>query len=236
MDLSFGIAGLDFLKDINLSGVFTTVTNVITFIVLALIAAGIVAFIFFRKKEGKLYFIKIHYFEDVNGRPIPIKDYDATELTIPNTSIQVFYIKEVDAYFPRGKRAMGKNSYWYMKLANGEIVNFDLPSMNKELTQANLYYDHTDTRYAHENLKQIIKREYRDKSVKWWKEYKEVISLVIIVFVMTLSFIFIISRIGGLIDKMAPLIEMQKGITEELKEITKYIAESRANSGIIIKS
>jgi len=235
MDLSFGIEGLGFLNNINLSGIFTTITNIITFFVLALIVALIVGVIFFRKKDAKLYFIKIHYFEDVNGRPIPIKDYDAAELTVPNTSIKVFHIKEVDAYFPRGTKAMGKNSYWYMKLANGEIVNFDLPSINKELTRANLYYDHTDTRYAHENLKQIIKREYRDKSVKWWKEYKEVISLVIIIFVMTLSFIFIIARTGSVIDKLAPLIEMQKGITADLKEITKYIAESRANSGIIIK-
>jgi hypothetical protein len=235
MDLSFGIQGLEFLNNINVSGIFSTIGQIITFIVIAFIIAAIVGFYFFRKKQTKLYNIQIHFFKEINGQPIPSNDYTAAELIVPNTSIRVFHIKENDTYLPRGTKAMGKNSYWYMLLNNGEIINFTLKNINKELAEANAYYDHTDTRYAHENLKQIIKREYRDKSTKWWKEYKEVISLVIIIFVMTLSFIFIISRVGTIIDKLAPLIAAQTETTAQLKEVLKYIMDIKAGSGVIIK-
>lgn len=235
MDLSFGIKGLEFLNNVNVGGIFSTIGQIITFIVIALIIAVVVGLYLFRKKQTKLYNIQIHFFKEINGQAIPTNDYTAAELIVPNTSIRVFHIKENDTYLPRGTRAMGKNSYWYMLLNNGEIINFTLKNINKELTEANLYYDHTDTRYAHENLKQIIKREYRDKSVKWWKEYKEVISLVIIIFVMTLSFIFIISRLSSVVDKIGVLLQTAKDVMDMNKEVLKYIAEIKAGSGVIIK-
>jgi hypothetical protein len=235
MDLSFGVKGLEFFNNVNVSGIFSTIGQIITFVVIALFVAVAIGLYLFKKKQTKLYNIEIHFFKEINGQPVPTNDYNAAELIVPNTSIRIFHIKENDTYLPRGTKAMGKNSYWYMLLNNGEIINFTLKNINKELAEANVYYDHTDTRYAHENLKQIIKREYRDKSVKWWKEYKEVISLVIIIFVMTLSFIFIISRVGTIIDKLAPLIEAQKETTAQLNIALKYIADIKAGSGVIIK-
>jgi len=70
---------------------------------------------------------------------------------------------------------------------------------------ANLDYDHTDMRYAYTNLREIIKRNYRDSSKVWWREYKDVIATTILIFVLTISFFFLISKIGSLLDKIGVL-------------------------------
>ena len=90
---------------------------------------------------------------------------------------------------------------------NREIVNFSMKNINKEMKEANLNFDHTDQRYALTNLKELIKRNYKDKATPWWREYKEVISLVILIFVLSLSFFFLLSKIGSLIDKVGALID-----------------------------
>ena len=157
---------------------------------------------------------------------IPLGDDVACELIIPGTNINVFYIKEKDMYLPRPIKRMGKDAYWFAIRNNRELVNFKIKNINKEMTEANLEYDHTDMRYALTNLKELIKRSYRDKSQVWWKEYKEVISLVILIFVLTLSFIFIISKVGGLIDKVGGLIENADRLIQ--------VAETKGRSGVIM--
>ena len=195
---------------------------------LFILVGGIFYYIYYLKKKKKNYNKKIFWFEEVNGAPIPVGDDNACELTIPGSNIQVFYIKEKDMYLPRPVKRMGKDAYWFMIRNNREIVNFSLKNMNEEMKEANLDFDHTDQRYALTNLKELIKRNYRDKSQPWWREYKEVISLVILIFVLTLSFIFIISKVGGLIDKVGVLID-------HADQLIKVAETKAASSGVVTK-
>lgn len=197
-------------------------------IILGLFAlvGGIFYYIYYLKKKKKKYDKKIFWFEEVNGQPIPVGDDNAAELTVPNTNIQVFYIKDKDMYLPRPVKRMGKDAYWFMIKNNRELVNFSLKNINEEMKEANLDYDHTDMRYALTNLKELIKRNYRDKSQPWWREYKEIISLVLLIFVLTLSFIFIIGKIGSLADKLGVLIDHADQLLK--------VAETKAStSGVI---
>lgn len=109
-------------------------------------------------------------------------------------------------YFPRGTKRMGKRSFWYFIKNNKELVNFTMKNLNEEMTEGKLEYDHTDMRYAETNLKELIKRNFRDKSMPWWKEYKEVISTVIIIFVVTFSFFFIMWRLGDILGEVSRLL------------------------------
>ncbi len=195
---------------------------------LFILVGGIFYYIYYLKKKKKNYNKKIFWFEEVNGIPIPVGEDNACELTIPNSNIQVFYIKTKDMYLPRPTKRMGKDAYWFMIKNNREIVNFALKNMNEEMKEANLDYDHTDMRYALTNLKELIKRNYRDKSQPWWREYKEVISLVILIFVLTLSFIFIIYKVGGLIDKVGNLID-------HADQLIKVAETKAASSGVVTK-
>jgi len=224
----FGIPGTeDIFGDFDISSALGTAGKWILLIFLFILVGGIFYFVFYLKKKKKRYNKKIFWFEEVHDNMIPIGEDLACELIIPGTNINVFYIKKKDMYLPRPVKRMGKDAYWFAIRNNREIVNFAMKNINKEMTEANLEYDHTDMRYALTNLKELIKRNYRDKSQPWWREFKDVIGLIVLIFVLTLSFIFIISRVGILIDQVGVLIEHADQLIQ--------LAETKAGSGVIIK-
>jgi len=210
------IQGLSFLENLNFSKFYTGVGNLVLIIIIAALMGGIFFIVTWWAKNKNLYKEKIYFFEEVNGELIPTEDCMAAELIIPHTDIKIFYIKSKDLYMPRGTRKMGKSAYWYAIRNNREIVNFTIKNINKDLLEAGLDYDHTDMRYAFDNLKEIIKRNYKDKNIKWWQEYKELISIVIFVFVFTLAFYFLITKMGGLVDDIGSIAE----------EVGKYIGQA----------
>ncbi len=223
-----------FFSDFDAGGIGASLGLVLTFIILFVFIAGIIGFFLYKNKEKKLYKEKLHFFEEVRGQFVPVEDLVAAELIVPNTDVRVFYVKSKDLYLPRGTRKMGKNSYWYAIRDNKEIINFIMTNLNKEMKEAKLDYDHTDMRYAHLNLREIIKRSYRDKSTKWWKEYKDVIATIIFIFVMSLSFFFLFSQVGKLIGQITPLLDKS---TEILGQLAKFDSScsglKEASSGII---
>lgn len=201
------IPGLGFLSEVDVGGALGKIGSFLLLLLLFVIVIVIFVVAHYVRKNKQIYNKRIFWFEEVNGEMIPTEDDRACEMTIPNTTVRVFYIKSKDMYLPRGTIRMGKDSYWYCVKNNREIVNFRMKNINKDDGEAGLQFDHTDMRYASYNLKDLIKRNYRDKATKWWKEYKEVISLVILVFVMTISFIFITWYIGKTMDKLGVLID-----------------------------
>lgn len=219
-----GVSGLG--VNLNPSSFLSGLGQFLVLVLLFVLVGGVFYYTYYLKKKKKQYNKKIFWFEEVNGSVVPVGDDNATELTIPGTNIQVFYIKAKDMYLPRPVKRMGKDAYWMMIKNNREIVNFAMKNINEEMKQANLDYDHTDMRYALTNLKELIKRNYRDKSQPWWREYKDVISLVVLIFVMSLSFIFIISKIGKLADQLGTLIDTANQLIQ--------VAQTKAaSSGVI---
>lgn len=219
-----GVSGLG--VNLNPSSFLSGLGQFLVLVLLFVIVGGIFYYTFYLKKKKKANNKKIFWFEEVNGSVVPIGDDNAAELTIPGTNIQVFYIKAKEMYLPRPVKRMGKDAYWMMIKNNREIVNFAMRNINEDMKEANLDYDHTDMRYALTNLKELIKRNYRDKSQPWWREYKDVISLVILIFVLTLSFIFIISKIGKLIDQVGQLIDHADALIK--------VAETKATSSGVV--
>jgi len=221
----FGIPGTEAI-DINFGRILGGIGQVVVIIIVFLVMAGVIYLLFTlksRKKANK----KIFWFEEIHGNMVPIDEDVAKELTIPGSQIKVFYIKKKDMYLPRPVKKMGKDAYWFCIRSNREIVNFAMKNLNKEMKLANLDFDHTDMRYALVNLKELIKRSYRDKSTPWWREYKEVISIVILIFVLSLAFFFIISKTGALIDKAGILIDHADQLIKS--------AEALRGSGVIQK-
>ena len=212
---------------INLGNILSGVGKFLVIIFLFALVGGMFYYVYYLKNKKKKYNKKIFWFEEVHGHMVPIGQDKACELIIPGTNINVFYIKEKDMYLPRPVKRMGKDNYWFAIRNNREIVNFTMTNINKGMVEANLEYDHTDMRYALTNLKELIKRNYRDKSQPWWREYKEVISLVILIFVLTLSFIFIISKVGSLLDKAGVLIE-------HADQVIQVANTKTASSGVIV--
>ena len=211
--------------DINFGSIFQGVIGFVALMFVFVLIGGMLFYFLHQRKNKKLYSKNIHWFEEVNGRFVPLDDDVAAELTIPHTNIQVFYIKKKDLYLPRLTRRMGKNAYWVGIKNNKEVINFTLKNLNEDMTEANLDYDHTDMRYALTNLLDLIKRNYKDKSQPWWREYKEVISLVILIFALSVSFFVLLWRTGQLIDQVGLLIDHADRVVQ-----TAY---AKSGSGVI---
>jgi hypothetical protein len=210
MPFGINIPGLDFIEKIDFTKILSSVGNFILILIAVLLIGGIVIFYLYRRGEAKKYNKTLHFFEEVNGEIVPVEDLKGAEITIPNTNITVFYVKTKDMYLPRATIRMGKNRFWYCVRNNREIINFRMRNINKETAEAGLDYDHTDMRYAQNNLREIIKRNFRDKSIKWWLAYKDTIAIVVFIFVMGLAFWFLLSKIASLVGIVGELIDKVK--------------------------
>ena len=228
-DFVGNIPGMDVFQGIQSVSYLANLAKILLSIFIFLIIGSIVFFILWRIQNKKLYNKKIFWFEEVNGMIVPVDEDLARELTIPNTNITTFYIKKKDLYLPRPVKRMGKDSYWFLIKNNREIINFSMKNINKNITkgmpEADLDYDHTDMRYAYINLREIIKRNYRDGSKKWWVEYKDVIATILLIFMLTISFYFLITKMGDLIDKIGALINSADQLVKA--------AEATRGSGVI---
>jgi hypothetical protein len=229
------IKGMEWVSSVDFSGIFTGLGQIATFLILFALC-GIVLYVFyFRKKSAQQYNITLHFFREVNGQPVPAYDWKATELTVPQTNIHVFYVKEKDMYLPRGTKPTGKDHYWYHIRPNGELINYVQGSIDSEIKASKLDYDHTDMRYAYANLMEIIKRNYRDKSVKWWVQYQQLISVIIYVLVFTLAFYFLITKIGGIVDSVKQVADSLKNTIDLENKILENLNQIKSTSGVVVK-
>ena len=206
--------------------------GVVLLIAFVIIFAGIVSFYYYSKKAKKLQFrYKIHIFKDLAGEIQPIDDDLAKEVFVPDTNVGLYYLLKKKIYIARPTRAMGKDAFWYKILANGEWVNFDLKSEKGKSTLSKAEYDHRDTRYAYINLKEIIKRNYRDKSVKWWKEYAPLITFIVVSFIFILGSWLLLAKIGKLIDSIRPLVDAAVQLQQANADVIQNA--QNVNSGIV---
>lgn len=181
----------------NFSGIVAQIFYIIRIFGLFVIVAGAM---YFYSKKKKSQNLKIGWWEEVNGRLIPLNVDDCLEIIPPGTNLKVFYIKTKDLWLPRFTRGITKDLFYVAITPDREIVNFSLKSLSEDRKEAGLEYDHTDMRWAAENTKEFIKRNYRDKSTKWWQLYKDTIATVVFIVILTISMaiiIYMLTRFTG---------------------------------------
>lgn len=197
-----------------------------------LLLAGIITFLYYSKKVKKTQFkYNIPIFTKIHGKQSRIGVDHAKELFIPDSNISLFFLKNKKIYIARPTRSMGKNEFWYSISENGEWINFDMSTDPEKNTLATANYDHRDTRYAYVNLTELIKRNYKDKSVQWWKEYSPLITFIIVSFIFIAGSWILISRIGKLIEGMGPLLDQWTVISESMAKSVQI--SQNLNSGIV---
>ena len=204
------MADFDFnniLGGINVGGMLKSFTGFFLILgVVALLGIGIYFFLTKNKRISKKGLLrKISWWEEINGRLEPISMDEAEEIVLPGTNLRSFYIKAKNLWLPRFSRGVRKDLFYVTKTRNGELVNFVLKGIEKDMKEAGLEYDHTDMKWAYENVKEAIKRNYKDKATPWWKEYQGVISTAILLVVMTFCFVLIIFFMGSLMEKLGGL-------------------------------
>lgn len=206
-----------FLPDFNLFELFSNFLNLVVIIIVLIVGVAVIYFGFRHRAKNKQGIMKeIHWWEEVGGEMVKIRIDKAIELSIPGTSLKLFYVKNKDLWLPRFTRGVSPTEFYVALTPNKEIINFSLLGISESLKSAGLDYDHTDMRWAAENLREFVKRNYRDKATTWWKEYAGVITTAIYILVMTFSFVIILfflqkvigdigqvaSSVGGYIDRL----------------------------------
>ena len=204
-----GISLSDFgfgLDKIDIGSLWDKILTFLMIIILIAIVCGIVFFLMKKKKDKKTPVKKIGWWEEVQGSLIPTAMDDAKEIIIPGTRLRVFYIKSKDMWLPRFSRGITKDLFYVAITPKRELVNFTLKSLSSDMKEAGLDYDHTDMIWASENLREFIKRNYRDKATPWWKAYQGVITTAIYIILLTFSFVVILYFMRQIVGDMGGIL------------------------------
>ncbi len=199
------------------------------FFLLAIIGGLAATILIMRARKRKLKDIKkIGWWEEVTGteRLEPSSMDEVEEIVIPGTTLRVFYCKKRDLWLPRFAKGVSKDLFYVLLTPTRQMVNFTLQGLTADLKKAKLDYDHTDMLWAAENTREFIKRNYKDKSVKWWQAYQGVITTAIYILVMTFSFIIIIYFMRGIVTDISK-------VAGTMAEAVKTSCQNAATSGII---
>lgn len=227
----FDDVGLSDLGGVDVSGIGTTVLIVVLMFIIALAIGGFVFWHYYKKFKKASFKNNIPIFLEVAGKIQRIGIDSAKELFVPDSNISLFFLKSRKIYLARPTRAMGKNEYWYKILENNEWVNFEMSNHPEDNTLAIANYDHRDTRYAYVNLKDIIKKNYKDKAVQWWKEYSGVITIVVVGLMFVGAMWFFFWRTGKMLEMMAPISDNMRIASENMIDAVKN--SQNINSGVI---
>ena len=208
------------LSNINIGGLFDKIISYSMILFLIVILAIIVFFFMkWNKNRKDPTKKKVGWWEEVQGNLIPISMDDVKEIIIPGTRLRVFYIKSKDMWLPRFTRGVTKDLFYVAITPKRELVNFTLKSISRNMAEAGLDFDHTDMIWASENLREFIKRNYRDKSTPWWKAYQGVITTAIYIILLTFSFVVILYFMREMIGEMTGILS---GLERLIDRIDSY--------------
>lgn len=219
---SFDLGSFDF--SIILDKIYSYVG---IFLLLIVLGGLIFGFTFMKKKDkDKRGKFKIGWWHEIGERMEPSKMDEVDEIVIPGTTLRIFFNEKKDLWIPRFTRGVSANLYYVLLTPTNQVVNFVIPSLSKTLREANLEFDHTDMLWAAENSREYIKRNYKDKSTKWWQLYQNTIATAILIMVMTFSFIIIIYFMRGIVVDMG-------NVAAQLGEYALKSCQNAQTSGVV---
>jgi hypothetical protein len=177
------------------------------FLIIAVIGGAIGGFLYLRSKKNNNKDMKtLYWWEQTPSSLLPISMMEVEEIIIPGTTLRVFYNKEKDLWLPRFTRGITPTLFYIAMTPNRQMVNFSMPNLNAALEKAELEIDHTDMLWAAENTREFIKRNFKDKSIKWWQAYQGVITTAIFILIMTFSLAIILYMMKGLVGQIGGLL------------------------------
>lgn len=213
---------------INMSGLWDKIITFGGVFVGMLILGAIVAAFFVlrakKKKEGEAF--KIGWWIELGDRMEASHVDDVQEIIIPGTTLRIFYNKKKDLWIPRFTRGVGRKLFYVCMTPTNQMVNFSIPRLNKDKKEAELEYDHTDMLWAAENSREYIKRNYKDKAVKWWQLYQNTIAVAALLIIFTFCFILIIFFMRGMMEDIG-------GVAGQVGKLVETACMNTQTSGVV---
>ena len=205
-------------------------------IIIFLVVGVITFFIVLNKMNNKKYIHKILFAKEVNGKIFLIGEDFAKELTIPYTSIKVFYLKQRKTYSQKLVYDVGKNLYLILIGKGGEWINTDLRYGFGGIIELNDTLKPTRD-YANENLKELIKRNWTDKNKDWWKENAHYVFLIVlgVIIIVGCVILFIqVKKASAMLNSASVnYLEASKVYSQANTGLIDFIKEYFKTSGVI---
>ncbi len=204
------------MGSVNMGAIVDKIYLFLGFLLIAVVIGALLGLgvMLWKKKKSRQEQKKIGWWEEVNGRPEPTFMEDVEEIVIPGTTLRVFYGKKRDIWLPRFTRGIKKDLFYVCITPTRQMVNFTLSGLSDDKKKAGMERDDTDMLWAAENTREFIKRNYKDKSVKWWQLYKDAISTAIHIMVNTFALILIIFFLKGLVNDISGVVATLQGAVE----------------------
>jgi len=210
----------------NTSGMINNFLIIFIVGVIGLIIGGITFFLVKKKKETKIPKQTIIWWEDFADKQIQLGMDKAVEIVHPGTRLRAFYIKAKDMWLPRFTNSVQPGLYYVTLTKQRELVNWVPTSLSEDMSRMGIKYDHTDMLWASENLREFIKRNYRDKSIKWWQAYQHVITTVVFLIFLTICMAVVLYMMRGIVGDIG-------SVTETLSQAIKTMETCKPTSGVI---
>lgn len=216
------------LGSIDFGFIIDKIYSYVGIFLLLLVLGGLIGAFFVMKRKGKEKQgkFKIGWWHEIGERMEPSKMDEVSEIVIPGTTLRIFFNEKKDLWIPRFTRGISANLYYVLLTPTNQMVNFTIPSLSKDLKNANLEYDHTDMLWAAENSREYIKRNYKDKATKWWQLYQNTIATAAIIVIITFSFVIIIYFMKGIVEEMG-------NVAAQLGEYSLKACQNAQTSGVV---
>lgn len=196
----------NFFGGFDMSGVVDKIYFFVGIFLLCFVLGAIIfAFLIVRRRNKKSKNNKkVGWWQEVSGTESmePTHMDEVEEIVIPGTTLRVFYCRKRDLWLPRFNRGISKDLFYVLLTPQQQMVNFTIKPPTKNNGAEIDHDDNTDMLWAAENTREFIKRNYRDKSEKWWKAYQGVITTAIFIFIMTFSMVIIIYFMRGIVTDL----------------------------------
>lgn len=223
-----GIGDIAGFGSIDMSGLWDKVLTFAGVFVLILLLGGIVTafFVLKNKKKKKGEAFKIGWWVEVGDRMEASHVDEVQEIIMGGTTLRIFYNKKKDLWLPRFTRGVSSKLFYVCLTPTNQMINFSIPRVNKYRKEAELEFDHTDMLWAAENSREYIKRNYKDKAVKWWQLYQNTIATVALIIVFTFCFIMIIFFMRNIMQDLS-------GLVGQVGSLVKTSCAAAQTSGVV---
>ena len=103
---------------------------------------------------------------------------------------EVWYLKKRKRSIPPATLAMGKNVFWHYQKEDGDLINFDMDSLNVVARKAGIHFTHADMRYARTNIQRNFKDRYN--KVTFLDKYGTVLVFTVHIIIVSLMFVWLL--------------------------------------------
>jgi hypothetical protein len=209
---------------------------IIASVIVLIVGGGVTFFIVLNNINKKKYIHKITFAKEINGKIFLIGEDFAKELTIPYTSIKVFYLRKGGTWSPKLIYDIGKNHYLILIGKGGEWINTDLRYGTDGVIELNDELKPTRD-YANENLKELIKRNWTDKNADWWKKNAHYVFLIALGIIIIIALVIAMSGMKKTSANLSlasnSYLKASEVYAQANNDLIKVIEKKFSNSGII---